>query len=61
MPSERKLYKYATYLSKCSHEAIRYGNCVAKKAGEVNHLACEREFALLIGCVKQQIELTTKK
>lgn len=61
MPNERKLYKYAAYLSNCSSEAVDYGKCVVEKAGKVTHLACEREFALLLSCVKKQIALASKK
>uniref|UniRef100_A0A0R3RSI5 rRNA-processing protein UTP23 homolog n=1 Tax=Elaeophora elaphi TaxID=1147741 RepID=A0A0R3RSI5_9BILA len=56
MPNERKLYKYATYLSNCSREAIDYGKCVGKKAGKVTHLACQREFTSLLNCVKKQVK-----
>uniref|UniRef100_A0A915PVD6 rRNA-processing protein UTP23 homolog n=1 Tax=Setaria digitata TaxID=48799 RepID=A0A915PVD6_9BILA len=54
MPNERKLYKYAAYLSKCSREAVDYGNCVGQKAGKVTHLACQREFTLLLNCMEKQ-------
>ncbi|VDK74962.1 unnamed protein product [Litomosoides sigmodontis] len=57
MPNERKLYKYATYLSNCSREALNYGKCVGEKAGKVTHLACEREFVSLLNCVEKQIRL----
>ncbi|KAK6113434.1 Fcf1 family protein [Brugia pahangi] len=56
MLDDRKLYKYATYLSKCSREAIDYGKCVGEKAGKVTHLACQQEFLLLLDCVKKQVK-----
>ncbi|OZC08004.1 hypothetical protein X798_05000 [Onchocerca flexuosa] len=74
MLNERKLNKYAIYLSKCSREvgvhftslhgftpigrflsAIDYGKCVGEKAGKVTHLACQREFELLLKCVEKQV------
>ncbi|KAM3728108.1 rRNA-processing protein [Dirofilaria immitis] len=54
MPNERKLCKYAAYLSRCSREVTDYGKCVGEKAGKVTHLACQREFVVLLSCVEKQ-------
>uniref|UniRef100_A0A2K6VT96 COX assembly mitochondrial protein n=1 Tax=Onchocerca volvulus TaxID=6282 RepID=A0A2K6VT96_ONCVO len=61
MLNERKLNKYATYLSKCSREAIDYGKCVGEKAGKVTHLACQREFELLLKCIEKQVQYVRLK